>query len=1154
MKQTALIRITILSVFTGLLTACPLKNRPRQVHEPAKTWTPTETPVDETVSAAAFSTLDPSKSDLRSLAKIVLNGKFVENPKFRTLRLGKIINAFHRAFLSALDRHDNSAEIQRLKADYYATVNAGCSEDMRTGCINKALFNRDPFFTRIMVRLAQEYDAAIDAELMKYGNADECLDKSATCRNLLYARYRRLAMATGKQSSYDDKEYAFSYLKYAREFAALIERDKQADKRLSYLAEVHTQIFETIIMRYEPENMSGSEFRAFVENFKPWTYSHKTAGVSELGAKRMFEFGAKCCMYENAGKNKLSPSLTKAIFDLQMKEKDDMGDSFYKKVKKIHERNNSIFLNLGLGAESSRLLNLNSSFYNEYFFLVDRLFRGHLRPTEIETILSQTPIQRTREILPKTIEIYLKVQLIDVMIQTNEFMNNIYTRKVDGNMLFSAAKAESNELAAKWHAVQTQAEQLERTMSGFFKERGISGKEIEDTSRMIKAINRNVHSISVFPNMIITTYFLSKAGGDIPHASVAALFDSDISDVWYHFGKDIENLTREILPYSFEFMLKTDSLTTFQSDRAKFYDVIFSKYLGDSIRDLRNETLKLHRDIYAHNDMKAIDAICDYELNDRRPPSLRMTLYDLSHYTYGGVGENGINKTMSKFLKEPGVIIENLRAKVDTRLMFVKVLIDIIEKDLERRHEIVKNHAETKAAYDALKTLQKFRAQVTSDFVKSHERIFECSLKLKDIERRRANRLYEEERNHLSMIFDQMRPLLKIKDPGELKAKVKEINTNFFRRKDSGYRFDEFDGTSYIMSKYDLLKRMKHRVESDVFRVPSKDERELYGKDDPYYRPRFVAVDEPNSLVGDDMIAMKTSTRIFVNGDSEADRQTFIDHGMSLLNGQAGSYIDWYGQAKGRIYDQYVSTLLEFYFQGPLLDEQSRKLELTARDVIRAFIRAQASYGMDKSDLKTAIQFGAEGFLDSNDYRGRLFEDSGTPLPFFHKLMLESIQRSGTELDDRNQKKTAAVEALKFAANEINLREEASNSDYRPGSFVFKPGQNIAASLKAIYGARANSAYQRTVDLFNEMEKAQNEMFALADPGQEVAKKWDLDVRELARLALPIYRADGQPVIWYTGNRTLVDERMLRGQLIMIDDFIRRTSNFYDTAAAVRRK
>jgi hypothetical protein len=168
--------------------------------------------------------------------------------------------------------------------------------------------------------------------------------------------------------------------------------------------------------------------------------------------------------------------------------------------------------------------------------------------------------------------------------------------------------------------------------------------------------------------------------------------------------------------------------------------------------------------------------------------------------------------------------------------------------------------------------------------------------------------------------------------------------------------------------------------------------------------------------------------------------------------------------------------------------------------------------------------------------------------------MLESIQRSGTKLDDRNQKKNAAAEALKFAATEINLREEALNSDYRPGSFVFQPSQNIAANLKAIYGARANSAYQRTVDLFSEMEKAQNEMFALAHPSQEVAKKWDLDVRELARLALPIYRADGQPVIWYTGNRALVDERILRGQSIMIDDFIRRTGNFYDTAAAVRGK
>lgn len=227
MRHSSLFQAILLLSMTAGLTACPVKNRPRQTHESEKTWKPTHTPVDENVSTAAFATVDTKKmyerlkspdaakselGILKDLSRFVLNGKFVENAKFRTDRMREMINLFNRAFLPMLDRRDQSPEFLKIKADYWATVNAGCSEDMRTGCDNIDLFREDAYFARIMVRFAQDFDAELANELAKFkdpnglAQPDRCISESRVCRDLLQQRYRRLAMATGKRNAYEDKE------------------------------------------------------------------------------------------------------------------------------------------------------------------------------------------------------------------------------------------------------------------------------------------------------------------------------------------------------------------------------------------------------------------------------------------------------------------------------------------------------------------------------------------------------------------------------------------------------------------------------------------------------------------------------------------------------------------------------------------------------------------------------------------------------------------------------------------------------------------------------------------------------------------------------------------------------------------------------------
>lgn len=1173
MKTSSLLQIILLLTMTAGLTACPVKNRPRQTHEAQKEWKPAYTPVDESVSTAAFATVDTKKmyeqikspdaakselGILKNLSRFVLNAKFVENAKFRTDRMREMINLFNRAFLPMLDRRDQSPEFLKIKTDYWNTVSAGCSEDLRNGCDNVDLFRDDAYFARIMVRFAQDFDAELEKELAKFKDPNDCIKDGDSCRSLLKQRYSRLAMATGKRNAYEDKEFAFSYMKHARVFALLIEQERKAGKRQGYLAEVHSKIFEAIIMHYDPKNVSGAEFRAFVENFAPWTFSLKKADLFEHGTKKMFEFGSRCCLYTDSSKTQLSDSVKKAIADTQ-KEDDTLGNSFFDKVSKIPD---SYFINMGMGAEIAQLRNLNSSFYNEYFLVVDRLYREHLRPAEIEMILNNAPLERTLKVFPKTIETYLKVYMLDMVRQTNLHMNAIFNRGIDSDNLFNVARDEASQMKTKWGELQTQADQLERAMTGFL--RGVNRFDSlgENVRSMVKSINRNIHYLSAYPAMIVMTYFLPKAKGNIvfkyegkvitiPASSILdGFYDGDISQVWFEFAKTNEALTRQMILYSFEFMLKTDALAIFASDRSKFYNIIFEKYLDNDIYEFRNAMQSNQLNIYGTNQFYSLKAICGFEAGERAQPYMKISLPDLAHFTYAGIGETGALSIMQKFFKDPGDIVQTLRKQTESRTVFVRSMIDLIEKDLERRGQPVKDSPETQMGYAVLKQIEDFRAENTRDFLSMHQKMFDCALRLKEVERRRANRLYEEERKHLGEIFDLMKPLAKLKDPAEHAAKVNELNQTFFRKEGSGYRFDKIVDNEYMMSKYDLLMRMKKRVEADIFMTPTEEEKRLYGEaHKSYYMPRKIKVEEPDALVRDPMITDRIDTQVKFTGDSEADRQSFIDQGMKQLSGQGGSFIDWYGQQREKTFGWYFDRLMEYYFQGPVTKD-GKTYEVTAKDIVRTYVRAHASYGMDELDVKNAEQFGSEGWLGAAYYRDKLFEGNGSPLPFFYTLMIEGIGHSGTFLDVEGEKLFAAMQALKFAENEISLRDKASDTKFRVGAFVFDPGQHVSESIKKNYGVRVNTSFQRINDLVHEMEQFEYDIPNLETPSVDKAKAWNIQMVELSRLSLPIFIADGRK--WHRRPTVLVDELKARDQKVMLEDFIRRSDNFYGTKETVK--
>ncbi|MBX3021153.1 MAG: hypothetical protein KF799_05695 [Bdellovibrionales bacterium] len=1191
-----------------VMAACTPKNSPRYEHEGQKTWKPIVAPSDETVEvkamadfplAKAYDQLKNPNADLKAsvlkpLSAFVLNAKFTQTPAHRTTRLAEMISVFNAAFLQQLYKNDQSPEFLQMKDEYYRTVFAGCSRDLRRDCATADLFSTQPRHARIFTLLAKELDGKIEAALKESGSAGECMRAEFTangktttegaCRRLIEERYYRLAMAAyNNRAHYDETEFQFAYLKYARLFALFIQNDRTCrpqesaeicDQRLrksegrnpdtgamsfSYLSETHRQIFQTVIAKYQPSNYNSPEFRAFVENFNPWTYTKKQADFFQNGASTMFEFGTKCCLYKDSSRQQLSEAVTDAIKESQASTDHfvaTVGLSFRNMILEIKRQHNGneLFKNLGILELIQRIEDPNSGFYNEFFFVVDRLFRGHLTTAEVEKVLHNSNPKRMRTEFPTMVTDYMKIYIAYMVVETNRFMADIYNENLASDKVFEEAVIRSRALTGRWHEIQSQIGLVRQVMGSYFNGANLKAADMAvyyQADKTIKAVNRNIHYLSVFPNMIVMTYYLSKANGSINFTSwwgqkfeiqggtvLKSLFNGEETSPWFHFGVDAERIDRLMLLYSLEYMLSTEALKSFvakesgenANDRSAFFDLVFNKYLDDAVTVLREKITGFERETAGNPNLSLADEICRYELNPKAgmAPRVSIGFMDLSKYTYSGIGDWSVNSVLNNYLGAAGTSLRLLRDEIDSRRKYTKAMAQVIAKELVRTGKIKaenESHPDLARANAMLSELDKLQAHLATIFVSSHKKYFDCALTLQEIERRRTNRLYDEERAHLSQVFDLMKPLFEVNDGESVDSKANEINAAYFTP-EKGYRFSRLTGRTYRLSKYDLLMRMKERISSDVFRTPTERERKAYdGRFPEYYRPRPVSVVIPEALERDDMVGRGLTAPIYMRGTSEADREDFIRQGIVLLNAKVGSFVEWQGQrSQDKGLEKYLEALQEVYLMGSVIGSDGKSYEVSKEDVVDAYVKITASYSMDALDQVNARDFGIEGRYPKAFFLDRIFQRDGqTVEPLFYFLM-----NSMNQLGVLNMKDAGPVkEALDFAKGFNSMQ-----------AFVFQPSNAVPTTVTAIYGQSAHLRLQRVADLFSYIHQLE----------QTVGDATRLD----ARLAQPFYIENGSAYLWYRGRGNLVDYQKVTDIRILIEQFTQQTGNLYKTQEKVK--
>lgn len=1212
--------VLLIFSFLTAVSACTPKNTPRYEHEGPKQWTPVKGPSDETVEASAMNQADLSAmyarlnqpgenltaSVLQPLSRFVLNAAITQRPANRTTRLTEMISVFNAAFLAQLQKGDKSAEFLKIKEDYYNTVFSGCSRDLKRDCATADIFSAQPRHTKIFTYLASELDVQIEARLKAAnGSSLACVQNDNICRQLVDERYRRLAMASyNKRAHYDEKDFQFAYLKYARLFALFVqdsracrggESQEQCGQRLklsgerapeyssmsfSYLAETHSHIFQTIISKYDPEKYDSAEFKAFVENFNPWTYSKKQADMFQNGASRMFEFGTKCCLYTDSQRRSLSPSVTKAIQDA-MGGKDHFvptdGLSFaaiVKDVKDFAHKNKAdakdpsqydLFRKLGILDLVRKIENPNSGFYNEYFFIVDRLFRGHLGSAEVDRVLRNTNPERAKRELPVMVTDYMKIYLVYMVVKTNRFMAKMYAENLSSEKIFEEAVNRSRELTGHWHEVQAKIELLKLLMGSYFNGMGLRADPgFLQADKEIKAVNRNIHYLSVFPNMIVMTYFLSKVNGSITFTSwwgqkfekqgptvLKDLFAGNERSAWFQFGVDSEGVDRLMLLYSLEYLLSTQALDSFVAtdektgeqsqtpvkDRSKFFDTIFSKYLDDGLTELREKITSYERSTLGNSNMSFTDELCRYELSQAGgiAPRVEINFMDLGKYTYSGYNDNSVNGVLNNYLGNSADSLGLIRREIDSRRVYMKAMIKVIQAELVRTGQVAfdrqnpemtgASHPDLRVAFATIQQIDDLQAQLARIFLAKHRTLFRCISTLQEIERRRANRLYDEERAHLSQVFDKMKALYDVSEGPALDAKVEEINNANFTP-DKGYRFSHVSGRSFLLSKYDLLMRIKRNMETDVFQNMTAREIKTYGNlYATYARPRSVRVLVPDAVERDEMVTKALSVPIYMRGTTEADREDFIRQGIALMNGKPGSFVFWQNERAGdKGLEKYLMALQEFYLMGPVVAD-GKQLMVTKEELVDAYIRITASYSMDAIDVQNAADFGVDGRYPKTFFLGRLFQKDGRARwPLFYSLM-----------DDMNN---MAVANLK-AAGPIRESLEFAKTFNSLQAFVFTPSPAVEEGVRRLYGDRTNGLLARLTDLFSYLEELE----------KKTASIDELD----PRLKNAYVVENGFAYTWYDASKlNLVDRQRAADNLILRSDFIQQSGNFFGTREKVK--
>ena len=1057
------------------------------------------TSINARIASARKKTIQPTTTAerldvLKVLEPFVLNRAFLDEPKvIHTKPMRAALSAFVGTLVDLNETEPALAAPWIEKAR--VAIESGCDGALR-GCTNLHFFRADGDSSKIMEISARNLNAKIDAA------------KGDERDGLVRLYYRRLAVAFDLRNQIADPQFEFMYLIRARDYADAFENSKEKSRERDLLMR-HAEVFEIILNRFNP-NLTEPAFRTqyeqFVNAFSPWNYSRRVENPFGQAATRMLSLAAKSFLY-NGKDGALSESLVTSIRASQQSPKvdeecvktekakpdssgnpkkckpdplDSLDDSFTSIARALESEESGLWKNLQLSDSMPR---------DEYFFIVDRIYGDHLTPDDASEIWRGS--RRDAKSVLRAAEQYIKIQVAGQIVRTNRYMHTIYSNKEwSSATLFQNAVEKSYPISTQWNQMLSRIDRVQLFLDRSLKapDEALNTTEYKHVDRMLKSLRSNIKYLSVYPNMMLMSYYMAEVKFKIPIQTSFGSYDIDAATIisWYfdgnlaplfNFGNDGEKLKRIETLYAFLFALKTETFKAFSLDVPRFFEVVIGKYLDVDRIELEESLEGIRKSMRQSAAMSKFIEVCrqdrDLILKNIKVGSKGNTLAiefgSMALGLYTGTNQNYGADAMGfhseQLVRKVKGVSENLRKKLD----FVGIMSSLYDKHLEKSGIPETERKALAAKVEAnLAVVKRLQREYLTEVTRWNRQLTSCIDQSVRVEIDRQNDAVEEEVKHLSEVWKRMKALRTANTPQNLKLANDYLRSTLdLSGLNSAVAYtpiSQISADEYVYAELDVLLRLRLNLQKIAPNVRILMPADL--TDTSYWKERKL-----------------------VTLSYDADEKAFVRAGLQNFNESGSAYVKWLGTVPSAgTFSSRLNLLVELYKLGEIEIYDTTALSCQGKMITECPIKTDFRVSADEIVKETA---NVVSLLSMTEKGGKPKRDS-----HYLALLGATGRWSKTTLKDftldKNGDPATLFESVYKALSEdeatLNEAREFNTTAKSVGNFLFTPEAEFQAILGKGFGPLVNNHFARVKALeiaIQDREQADGKTGTFLDYGYE---------------------------------------------------------------------
>lgn len=654
----------------------------------------------------------------------------------------------------------------------------------------------------------------------------------------------------------------------------------------------HTRLFQ-MILGQNTIDKNDPKMVEWLKQLNPWKYSRFDPSYTKLGSIKVFEVAAKNFIYEN---KKIASGLKQVILE-NNKASDSNGASFYQSLKLIKDEiakaksNENLKILNDVEMEKGRLALIKSqvfknfkididalmvdSFFTEYFYLVDRLFRNHIGLDEAN-LFWQGTLKNENEVT-KMIDIYTKVELIKMAFRTNIYMGETFKQKdVPNFKLFEQVINRSQPITDEWSMFLAKV----NTLITFVKQKADNEKSalMVESEKNLNSISRNVKFLSIYPNMFVIGDSLIDLDAPVtvqsfwgrpirvePKTVMKIILSGTVEEPWFIFGGDTAPLNKTETIFAYYYGLELGVFETFSvlkngtsgtAAKLKFFQTAVRRTLADHTSKVKEATEKLE-DMNANKDVTHQNSMVRCEMIEKGnfDFSVSNNADDIKKYLLFGTRRDGtiselyklyLNGPMSSYRDMDGS--EKFRDSFESMLIQIKSMMQIFESRLESEEDkqVLSALKKEMAWYEDLR--QRFYAAA----LEQHKKLGDCLNQFIKLEGDRTITMYELEADYLGTVYDQAKKVREAQGANEKKLALEAAKATL-KLGDN----DVLTEQRFLFSQWSLVKRViensKNLKPVVEFELPDQESQDKY--DLKIYTVPFLDLSNGRAFSRDEFIS-----------------------------------------------------------------------------------------------------------------------------------------------------------------------------------------------------------------------------------------------------------------------------------------------------------